>query len=355
MNGWPNRSIWTSNRARPRHATPATSPRRRRDEAAPGPLSTHAGVGQALRSRGRDEGRSGRTDRDIDADPAEPGLRHARRPAAGDRPVRQHAATDRLYAVRHQPHPGGRPGSGGFADDRRRSRAAVRPGQRGIRRSGHVAGAAFRRGAAAHGGAAPGLPGELPQPSGDFRLHQRVGHSHRPRPAQAHPRHLDRRRERRAAACRAAHGAAWGASADARHRWQHPAIPLSGPQPALHLAAASGHEPAYCRHADQDRPGRRPATGHRGGQRLRACRCRRAGRRRSTARTALAESANAGAGTDSAAVACGGADQPGRLRRVGVGGANPGSQASRTHQAPIRNWLRSAVPMSPRPSVAAFR
>ena len=183
------------------------------------------------------------------------------------------------------------------------ARAAVRPGQRGIRRSGHVAGAAFRRGAAAHGGAAPGLPGELPQPSGDFRLHQRVGHSHRPRPAQAHPRHLDRRRERRAPACRAAHGAAWGASADARHRWQQPVVPLSGPQPALRLAAASGHEPAYCRHADQDRPGRRPATGHRGGQRLRACRCRRAGRRRSTARPALAESANAGAGTGSAAVA----------------------------------------------------
>ena len=55
------------------------------------------------------------------------------------------------------------------------------------------------------GAAAARLPGQLPQPSGDLRLHHRLGPPHRGEPAQAYPRHRrlgafrrgDRRRPRR--------------------------------------------------------------------------------------------------------------------------------------------------------------
>jgi glyoxylase-like metal-dependent hydrolase (beta-lactamase superfamily II) len=68
-----------------------------------------------------------RRDRHHHADPAEPGLCHARRPAAPGRALCLDPAAGRLRALRHQPDARRRPGRRGLADDGRRGRPDRHP------------------------------------------------------------------------------------------------------------------------------------------------------------------------------------------------------------------------------------
>ena len=290
-------------------------------------------MGPALRPRNAAARRRGGVDRHAHAHSAEPGLRAARRAAARGGALRQRRASAAVRGVRQQPRLGRRPGCGGLADDGCRHWRVRRRRIARLLGCGADAGIPVGRDAVADGRAAPGFPGQLPQPSGDFGLHHGLGADHHRQPAEGPARcegrgaHADRTADVAGAAV-------------AEHAWPHAGrrrggdrLPVLGAQGAQAAARGLGPEAQGGRLPGQGRPGGGDRRHDRADLVLRLAGAGREDRRRRAAGSAAADDAELGPGAVARPGRAGFAHQRGGFRRIGVGGTDAGGQAPSAHRA----------------------
>ena len=169
------------------------------------------------------------------------------------------------------------------------------------------------------GGAAPGLPGELPQPPGDLGLHLGLGDHHRRQPAQDAAGHPCEGRDAAPADGLPGQPPARCALADPRHRRGGDRVPVLGAQGTQAPADLLGPGAARGGHAGQGRTGGRHRGDHGTHLGVRLARARREDRGRHPGRTAAPHLAILRRRPVGRAGGAGTADRRGGFRRVGLG------------------------------------